>query len=128
MEKFLAKYQVTMTVSQIDKNPNMTDMMDGARHYRCVLRYHGRMLTVLFSQGPAIRHSPEVAGVLDCLASDASGVDATTSFEQWAEDMGYDTDIRKAERTWRAVEKQTAGLRRLLGSDAFDELLEAERF
>ena len=30
---------------------------------------------------------------------------------------GYDTDSRKAEATYRAVQRQTKGLRRLMGDD-----------
>lgn len=64
---------------------------------------------------------PVVADVLDCLASDANGINQ--SFEEWASDLGYDTDSRKAERTYQTCQKQARELRQLLGAAAFEELL-----
>lgn len=64
---------------------------------------------------------PTVADVLDCLASDASGADQ--GFEDWAGDLGYDTDSRKAEETYKTIQRQTKELRKLIGGAAFDALL-----
>lgn len=67
---------------------------------------------------------PTVAEVLDCLASDASSVDGAGSFEDWASDLGFDSDSRKAEDTYRATAKQANELRRLLGPVDYRVLLE----
>jgi hypothetical protein len=64
---------------------------------------------------------PTAAEVLDSLASDASGADQ--NFEDWCADFGYDTDSRKAERTYNAVREQTFSLRKLLGHRDFETLL-----
>lgn len=64
---------------------------------------------------------PTVADILDCLASDASG--DGQSFDDWASDFGYDTDSRKAEETYRTIQKQTKELRQLIGRDAFADLV-----
>jgi len=48
--------------------------------------------------------------------------------EDWCAEYGYDTDSRKAERTFRAVERQTKALKRMLGStEAFDAVIFADR-
>jgi hypothetical protein len=65
---------------------------------------------------------PTVAEVLDNLASGASSADQ--SFEDWCSDFGYDTDSRKAERTYSAVREQTFSLRKLLGHRDFEALLQ----
>lgn len=44
---------------------------------------------------------PSVHDVLSSLCLDASVIDSGT-FEEWAADMGYDTDSRSAEQTYRA--------------------------
>ena len=80
-------------------------------------------MTIYFSQGPAIAREPSAADVLDCLASDAAGYESAGSFEDWASEYGYDTDSRKAERTYKAVEKQAADLARILPVDAYNDLL-----
>lgn len=64
---------------------------------------------------------PDLPGVLECLSSDWAGVEGQT-FEDWASDLGYDTDSRKAERVYR-VTLETANIgRRVLGAEAFDVL------
>lgn len=41
---------------------------------------------------------PELSAVLSCLAMDASA--CSMSFDRWCEDFGYDTDSRKALKTY----------------------------
>jgi hypothetical protein len=117
---------ISATVAYADANPHMTDMGRGAYHYRVTLRRRTprRSMTVPFSCGSAWTREPDAADVLDCLLSDASGADQ--SFEDWASDYGFDTDSRKHERTYRAIARQTAKLRRFLGDD-YDRALAAER-
>jgi hypothetical protein len=80
-----------------------------------------------FSQGSAHTANPTLAEVLDCLVSEAQGYDDARGFEDWCSGYGYDTDSRKAERTWRAVKKQAEQLSRTLGTKAYEALKECER-
>ncbi len=78
-------------------------------------------MTLTFSQGYGHNGAePKVTSVLSCLASDASG--DQHSFEDWCAEYGYDTDSRKAEKTFKAVRHQTARLKAFLGA-AFDEMV-----
>jgi len=61
--------------------------------------------------------------VLYCLAMDAD-VENQGSFEEWASNYGYDEDSRKAEKIYRACKEQTDDLKRVLGAELFDKLLE----
>ena len=106
--------RIRATVRYMD-GPAPEGFSPGSRSWRVTLRYQGRALTVPFHQGPAIRDEPTAADVLECLASDASS--AEQPFEQWCGDYGENTDSRKAEATYKAVVRQTKGLRRLLGDD-----------
>ncbi len=45
--------------------------------------------------------------------------DEPQTFEEWANEMGYDSDSRKSERIYRAVSEQTGRLREFLGFDEF---------
>lgn len=67
---------------------------------------------------------PDLATVLDCLASDSSSYDNARDFDDWANDFGLDTDSRKAEATYRVCGEQAKRLRHLLGDEAYRELLE----
>lgn len=74
-------------------------------------------ITVPFYMGSAHGTTPPtVAYVLSALLSDAAGVDnADGDFEKWCGEYGYDTDSRRAERTFKAAKEQTADLRDFLG-------------
>ena len=126
---FVAGNRISMTAEWTDRNPNMPDSnMD---HWKCLLRRIGKgsgdrgaRMTVYFSQGYGHNgKEPKVASVLDCLASDASSIENARGFEDWASDFGYDTDSRKAEKTYRTCEHQAKRLRSFLGDDLYDQLL-----
>lgn len=78
--------------------------------------------------GDAGKHArPEVPGIadlLDCMASDAGGYDNARDFADWCSECGYDEDSRTAERTYNMVAEQLRQLRRVLGSEAYRELIE----
>lgn len=69
---------------------------------------------------------PDLADVLYSLALDASVLDAG-SFEEWAEEFGYDTDSRAAEGLYRACLDIALKLRNGLGEAKLAELQEVTR-
>lgn len=95
-----------------------------ANGWSCTLRYQGRRYTFDFWQGPAITGEPTITGVLDCLLSDSGSGDH--AFEEFCGELGYDPDSRKAEKTWKACQKVTVAMKRLLGDD-YETFLYAER-
>ncbi len=95
---------------------------DGWQHhlYKVTLRYQGRKMTTEFRTGIGWDHEPSAADVLESLLSDAATVNVLRDggdFEEWAADLGYDTDSRKAEAIFKQVQAQTERLERLLGDD-----------
>lgn len=94
----------------------------GRRWYDVTLTMDGRTMVVPFGMGSAHSERPSAADVLNCLASDASTYDQARGFEDWAADLGFDTDSRKAERIYREVGKQARELRAFLG-DKYDAYL-----
>jgi hypothetical protein len=67
--------------------------------------------------------APTARDVLDSLVSDASSIENSRDFEDWAGDCGYDTDSRKAEATYNECCRLARELRLFLGRRAYDELL-----
>jgi hypothetical protein len=117
LRQFIEENKIRMTAARVDRNPNMSDMPAGSSHWKCVF-FRGRSrMTVYFSMGPAHSREPEVADVLDCLASDASGIENARSFEDWASEYGYDADSRKAKKIYKACVKQSEKLKKFIGSD-----------
>jgi hypothetical protein len=146
IQDFIRAQGLTMFARPATANPHMAGMPAGSRHFMCEIRKVPRgglaspgdsqrlageripSMLVPFSQGPALKDPPELAGVLDCLASDASGVENARTFEEWCAEYGYDADSRAAERTYNAVAQQTEALRSLLGADGLRVLMyEIER-
>ncbi len=124
VKEFVKLHKINSQSQMVDRNPNMTDMPAGSSHYKVTLRYGRRRMIVPFSMGPAHCHKPDTECVLECLQSDAQGVAYGQDFSEWASDLGYDTDSRKAERTFALVVKQSARLEQLLGGELYRALLE----
>jgi len=95
--------------------PDNPDFKD-CQGWMVTLRYRGRQLTVPFYTG-SLHGEPTVADVVSCLISDAEGVKNARDFEDWARDLGFDPDSRKAERIWKVCIKLQARIERLLGED-----------
>ena len=60
--------------------------------------------------------APKLIDVLYCLVSDASVLDCAT-FEDWADELGYDTDSRKAEKISDECLKNALALRQYINLD-----------
>jgi hypothetical protein len=69
--------------------------------------------------------APGAADVLDSMLSDASSYENARDFADWCGEYGYDTDSRRAERTYNAVAEQTKQVRAFLGAD-WSAFLECE--
>jgi hypothetical protein len=94
-----------------------------ARHFTCTLRNGRKRLSIPFSQGSAFTEEPTAEDVLNCLALDAAGLENSPNFDDWASEYGYDADSRRAEKTFKTVERQAAKLMAFLGADAYDRLV-----
>lgn len=123
MQEFIRSSSVNMTSERVQHNPNM-DGSDKMDNWRCVLVVGPSRMTVYFSMGLGLQgEEPKVGEVLDCLASDASSVANSRDLDDWANDLGYNPDSRKAERTYKTIRRQAAKLRKLLGDSAYETLL-----
>jgi hypothetical protein len=122
LAEFIRQNKISLSAVYTDANALMNDTrMD---HWKCVFRSGKRRMTVTFSKGPGHNGAePTAEEVLDCLASDASGVQNARSFDDWCSEYGYDTDSRKAEKIYKACVRQSAELLNLLGQTGYDTLL-----
>lgn len=94
--------------------------------YSCIFTHAGKSITTEYSKGlrhvfkngpkeglpiPAMPHE-----VMGSLIMEGIGVEGQT-FEDWANDFGYNTDSRKAYATWQQILDNTNRLRGLWGSN-----------
>jgi phage-related protein len=122
MQSFIRSAGIKMSCDWADSNPHMPDS-ENMNHWKCLLRMGRSRMTVPFSQGYAHTGEPKIDDVLDCLASDASSIENAKGFDDWCADYGYDTDSRKAERTFTVTQRQAENLRKFLGDSAYETLL-----
>lgn len=76
-----------------------------------------------FKQGTAHTKKPTLVDITAALLSDAETIINTDSFEDWAANLGYDTDSRKAEETYRQIQVNTGRLLRLFRTTDLAALL-----
>lgn len=79
------------------------------------LHYQGRTMQTKFYTG-TLHGEPTIDDVMESLFSDAQGVEYD-GFYDWAESYGFDTDSRKAERTYLLIVEQTDRLKAFCGDD-----------
>ena len=134
-EEFIEKHGIGFEQRSVESRPDglMGDETIGRyrvrmSHYRCRIKCGRKSFGLYFSQGEGVKGVPTLAGVLDCLASDAASYENAKDFEDFAAEFGYDSDSRSAERIYRAIRRQAEQLKRTLGDEAYQELLyETER-
>jgi hypothetical protein len=118
LARFIRKHGIKFAYKAADANPAMGDNMD---HYRCRLRVGERKIVVTFSKGYGHNgRPPELREVLACLASDSHNLE---SFNTFCDEYGYDSDSRKAARTYQACCKISEKLAYLLGADGREDLI-----
>lgn len=123
----IKRRSLAMVSKTMRDNPYMSG--ENMRHYRCTLTNEtGHSIELTFSMGSAhgMRH-PEIAEVLDCLASDAAMVENARNFDEWCSELGCSSDSRKEHRRYAACKAQTNDLKSLMGPDYQSLLFDTER-
>jgi hypothetical protein len=123
LAQFITTNSIKLTsCTAVNENPNIPDWQD-AHHYKVTLKHGRRQFTLYWSQWYRIQHEPFLDDILDALASDSTGYEGADSFEAWADENGYDTDSRKAEKTYKLIGSQARKLKQFLGEDNYKQLL-----
>ena len=135
--EFVRENQITVDVLRVHENPNRDRSNKeearwdrGASHWSVQFRFEGmgaemnaRTFETYYSMGAAHTKAPKAVDVLNCMAMDASSVENARSFEEWASELGYDEDSRRAEHTFKLCETQAQELKAFLGAERYEELL-----
>ncbi|MFY0633667.1 MAG: hypothetical protein JXQ91_07640 [Vannielia sp.] len=98
---------------------------EGAKHYRCTLTRgtNGATFSTPYSMGPALSGGPTREDVLNCLLSDAGSIwDGAETFEEWADEMGEDSDSRKAEASYNACKTVAEELAHMFSDVSTDDM------
>ena len=124
LKEFISNMNLTMKAEQIESNPNWDSNVQ-ANHYKIQLMtpWSKGYFSVPFSQGIGIKENPNINGVLECLQSDSLSGDFT--FEGFCDEFGYDSDSRKAEKTFKACQETRFKLKKFFNGN-FLRFLDAD--
>lgn len=130
VKEFIERTGITIEASLVDFNPNIEERDEwnkGARHFLCTLFYKDRTMEFHYTYGRLNFNNPEdeLEETLCNLSRDCYAT--IVNFEEWATEFGYDTDSRKAERTYLACHKIAQNFRELFQEvDTFKTFLSIE--
>jgi hypothetical protein len=128
---FITQNGIEMAAKRIKRRIDLVgddEWSKTASHWEIVFSRGTAELVTHYSMGSAHKGEPKIEDVLDCLANDASSIENSRRFEDWAEEFGYDTDSRRAERIYDACVKTANELKEFLSPYLYNILLnETER-
>jgi len=120
--EFLNKNDLKLTIKFKSYGKYFNDDKDYRNIYKFKLynkktkkSYSGTFGDSIYNTKSGIEPTPY--SILACLNEDYS-----TDFHDFCRNYGYDEDSRKAEKIYKAVKKETAGLRRVLNANQLEEL------
>ncbi len=139
VSKFVEKFGIDWTISNLGRvqSPWNENPKNQVEHYHVELRRGDKKMTLSYYCGLACNR-PTGEEVLDILRADFESVIMSDwnklSFEEWASELGYDSDSRKDEKTYKAVLHQSNRLMKFLTDEnavipiyPISELLHTER-
>ena len=124
----LRNRDLSMIAIQIAGRPDRGDELwhADASHFAVTFTRLGKKpaITVLYSQGSAIKTRPGMDDVFYSMLSDGAPMFDGETFEQWAENLGYSTDSRDAERIYNACLENGKKIKTLFSNSEISELRE----
>ena len=123
LDQRIREFHITMRVGIARR----TRDEDGWQHdaYRVELRCQDRTMRLDYRKGIGHHGSPPtLVEVLESVITDSRTVLNTRSFEEWAGELGYDSDSRMAEATYKACVRQAKNFEKLVGNHAYVLLLD----
>jgi len=120
-EKFIKDVNAKVTIEYVEYGKHFDDDKEERNIYRITIKRNGKSFTFKF--GDSINNTqngeePSVYDVLACVQKYDCG-----TFENFCSEFGYDTDSRKAEKTYKAVCREFKGINRVFG-DVLEQLQE----
>lgn len=102
---------------------NLADWSADATHWKVIIKRAKNEFAIFYSMGSAHTGAPDDMDVFNCLLTDTSDIDGV-EFEDWASDLGYDPDSRKAERAFKACQGTMMNLRAMFSESELSDLRE----
>jgi len=112
-KEFLKRVRGSIEIQFVEYGRHFYDDKESRNIYRFTIKRGGKSYTARFGQSIASTEKDEAPrnyDILACLTKYDPG-----TFEQFCSEFGYETDSRKAEKTYKAVVKEWVGVERVFG-------------
>lgn len=123
-QDFLDKTGAKLSISYLRHGKYFDDDKDSRDIYSCTLKRGKKSYKFNFGQSIAASErgeEPTAYDILTCLQKYDVG-----SFENFCGDFGYDADSRKAEKTYKAVDKEYKSLAKLFSENELSLMAEIQ--
>ena len=122
-EDFLTKTNTTLTIKFKKYDKYFTDDKECRNIYTCTLKRNNEKYSFTFGQSIACTEKnikPTAYDILSCLEKYQFN-----NFKEFCSEYGYDPDSRKAEKIYKACDKQASNIISMFGEDdSINELRE----
>lgn len=116
--EFALKHGIKLTFGSPSYGSHFDDDKQSRYIFPCKLSCNGKSYSFKFGQSIAAGDErPSMYDVLACMTKYDPG-----TFENFCSEYGYDTDSRKAEKTYKAVCKEFAAMERLFSPEVLNEM------
>lgn len=111
---------VTFSSRRVATRTNADDWDASASHWSVTIKRNGKRMRIFYSMGSAHIGSPQDADIMAAILRDHES--ASEDFADWCANLGYDTDSRKALRTYKACKRIGTSMARLFTSAELSDL------
>jgi hypothetical protein len=112
----------TVHGNKLAEQGKLDDWQRSAHPYTCTLMYNNKQMTIPFFMGSAHTSEPKKTDVIPCLLSDYSIVKSSRHFEDFCDNLGYDSDSRKAEKIYNDTKRQAEKFENMFGEEGIQQL------
>lgn len=119
---FLNKVNATIKIEYHSYGKHFEDDKESRNIYNVTVKRNGKQFNFKFGDSIAntkAGHEPCEYDVLACITKS----EPEDTFEDFCSSYGYDTDSRKAERIYKAIQREFKGINRVFG-DVLEQLQE----
>ncbi len=119
--KLINNIKLSLTRADYTEEDYKDEWKRTANKYKARITYNKKSMTTKFYTGRGWERNPELEDILGSILQDTIYLDY--GFDDFANEMGYDTDSRKAKKIYKEIQEQSKKINRIFSKEEQEELL-----
>ena len=119
--KLIDNIKLSLTRTDYTEADYADEWKKTSNKYKARITYNKKSMTISFYTGSGWKKDPVLEDILGSILQDTTYLDY--GFEDFANEMGYDPDSRKAEKIYKEIQKQAKKINRIFSKEEQEELL-----